>query len=179
MLVWAGLSATLATKIRSVFCYSLVPNIARWDDEFELGSPAIPEWFIPTLEQVAQTLPSISRRIDLGFGFDNYKLPAEDVKRLYEAARKHGAEVITSHWRRNNIAADENFSIPQILQDHQLLGPDVLLSHATGSTDTEFNILREAGAYLSCTPATESQMAHGSLVGFRGDVLASLGADCR
>ena len=70
------------------------------------------------------------------------------------------------------------FSVPQTLKDYKLLGPDILLSHATGSTDEEFELLKEAGVHISCTPSTESQMAHGDLVGFRDDTLGSLGADC-
>ena len=88
-----------------MFCYSLVPNIQRWDNEFELGSPPIPDWFFPTLEMVVQVLESTHGRIRLGLGLDNYHLPKEQVTKLYSAARENGASVITSHWRRNNIAA--------------------------------------------------------------------------
>lgn len=38
--------------------------------------------------------------------------------------------------------------------------------------------MRKSGVAISCTPATESQMAHGDIVGFRSDVIGSLGADC-
>ena len=54
----------------------------------------------------------------------------------------------------------------------------VLLSHATGSTEDEFKILRDAGMYVSYTPATESQMGHGDVVDFKYGVLAWLGTDC-
>jgi cytosine/adenosine deaminase-related metal-dependent hydrolase len=70
------------------------------------------------------------------------------------------------------------FSIPNLLRDYGLLKSDILLSHGTGSTDEEFKLLKDAGVYVSCTPGTESQMAHGDLVGFRPDVLGSLGSDC-
>jgi cytosine/adenosine deaminase-related metal-dependent hydrolase len=70
------------------------------------------------------------------------------------------------------------FSVPNMLQEYGLLKPDILLSHATGSNDDEFKLLKDAGIYISCTPGTESQMAHGDIVGFRPDVLGSLGSDC-
>ena len=70
------------------------------------------------------------------------------------------------------------FSVPNVLKDYGLLKPDILLSHATGSNDEEFKLLKDTGVYISCTPGTESQMAHGDLVGFRSDVLGSLGSDC-
>jgi cytosine/adenosine deaminase-related metal-dependent hydrolase len=71
-----------------------------------------------------------------------------------------------------------NFSVPKLLQDYGLLNQHILLSHATGSTDSEIALLKQHNVHISCTPATESQMAHGDLVGFRSDVLGSLGSDC-
>jgi hypothetical protein len=70
------------------------------------------------------------------------------------------------------------FSVPDVLKGCNLLRPDILISHATGSTIEELKLLKDNGVYISCTPGTESQMAHGDLVGFRPDVLGSLGADC-
>ena len=70
------------------------------------------------------------------------------------------------------------FSVPNLLNEYGLLTSHILLSHGTGSTDEEFKVLKDAGVYISCTPGTESQMAHGDIVGFRSDVLGSLGSDC-
>jgi cytosine/adenosine deaminase-related metal-dependent hydrolase len=70
-------------------------------------------------------------------------------------------------------------AIPTILKSYNLLGPDIILSHGTGSTDDEFKLMKDEGVKISCTPSTESQMAHGDLVGFRSDVLGSLGSDCK
>ena len=69
-------------------------------------------------------------------------------------------------------------SVPETLEEYGLLKPDIILSHATGSTKKELELLREAGAFVSTTPATESQMAHGEMIAFRKDVAASIGADC-
>lgn len=69
-------------------------------------------------------------------------------------------------------------SVPEALEQYGLLKSDIILSHATGSTEKELDILRRAGAFISTTPATESQMAHGEVIGFRKDVAASIGADC-
>ena len=191
--VFAGVSATLVSGIRSVFCYSHVPQIKVWHHQYELESQQIPPWFLDTLEQVDQRLKASGGKVTLGFGFDGYHLPKDDVIRVFEAARKVGVRRITSHWRRNSVAGKSlleintlnvdlrmagSFSVPQILKDLDLLGPDILLSHATGSTDEELNMLTDAGAYISSTPATESQMAHGDVIGFRPNVLSSLGADC-
>ena len=64
------------------------------------------------------------------------------------------------------------------MHQYSLLGPDILLSHATGSSETDFALLNSSGVGISCTPATESQMAHGEIVGFQSNLNASLGADC-
>lgn len=69
-------------------------------------------------------------------------------------------------------------SVPELLEEYGLLQSDIILSHACGSTAEELQTLREAGTYISSTPATESQMAHGQIVGFREHVLGSIGADC-
>jgi cytosine/adenosine deaminase-related metal-dependent hydrolase len=68
--------------------------------------------------------------------------------------------------------------VPRALKEYGLLKPDIILSHATGSTEEELQILQESGAFISTTPATESQMAHGEIIGFRKDVRGSIGADC-
>ena len=75
--------------------------------------------------------------------------------------------------------AGSGFSVPKVLDDLNLLGPDMILSHSIGSTDDELKLLRDAGVYTSATPATESQMAHGDIVGFRDEILAAMGADCK
>ena len=137
----------------------------------------------------------------IGLGFDMLDLPKDQVVNLYQTARTLGVQTITSHWRKNNIAGTSlptqlsslsqshqylaypphpgsGDSIPRTLHNYSLLGPDILLSHATGTSDADFALLHSAGAHISNTPATESQMAHGELVCFPPDVHASLGADC-
>jgi cytosine/adenosine deaminase-related metal-dependent hydrolase len=61
-----------------------------------------------------------------------------------------------------------------------LLGPDILLSHATGATAEEAKELVKAGVHISATPGTELQMSHGDPTCFRPDLfeISSLGVDC-
>jgi cytosine/adenosine deaminase-related metal-dependent hydrolase len=104
--IGAGLSATLLSGIRSVFCYSLVMNIENWDEnEMKTSKTAVPEWWFPLLDEVAKH-PDVARsdRVDVGLGFDSYHLPEQQVKEAFERARGAGVKLITSHWRRNNIA---------------------------------------------------------------------------
>ncbi|KAL2419258.1 hypothetical protein ABEF95_001783 [Exophiala dermatitidis] len=176
----AGFSATVTTGIRSVFCLGLTPRIDKWDKSKVVpNTELIPGWFLPTLRDLSVRAGRLSNdRIFIGLGFDSYTLPREDIVRFFTGAREAGAKVITSHWRRNNIAGT-GLSVPKALEQYGLLRSDIILSHATGSTEDELQLLNNAGAYISATPATESQMAHGEIVGFRKDVLGSIGADCQ
>ena len=81
-------------------------NIARWDSEaLENATQAVPNWFLPQLEEVCK-LPAVvnSDRVSVGLGFDSYHLPQDQVAGILGAARDMGVKLITSHWRRNNIA---------------------------------------------------------------------------
>ncbi|KAJ9616824.1 hypothetical protein H2200_000543 [Cladophialophora chaetospira] len=173
----AGFAATLTAGLRSVYCLSLTPRLDRWDTEIVANTELEPDWFFPLLRDLNNQCQSTSGRVSIGLGFDSYTLPREEVIRIFETARGVGAKVITSHWRRNNIAG-MGLSVPKALQQYELLKSDIILSHATGSTEEELQIFQDSGAFVSSTPATESQMAHGEIVGFRKDVRASIGADC-
>lgn len=179
-----------------MFCYSIIPRLKRWDSEVEPDPNRIPDWSIDQLEALTRRQPFANGRVTIGLGFDMLDLSRDQVVDLYQKARNLGVKSITSHWRKNTIAGTSSptemssvpirlitnvgsgDSVPSILHNYSLLGPDVLLSHATGSSETDFALLRSSGAFISGTPATESQMAHGEVVCFRDDVNASLGADC-
>ena len=66
------------------------------------------------------------------------------------------------------------------LEDYGLLGPDVLLSHATNLSAADIERLNKARASISSTPDTELQMGHGDIVCFREGCfgISSLGIDC-
>jgi cytosine/adenosine deaminase-related metal-dependent hydrolase len=61
-----------------------------------------------------------------------------------------------------------------------LLGPDILISHATNATSEEASQLVKAGAHISTTPSTELQMSLGDPICFHPDFhsISSLGIDC-
>ena len=67
-----------------------------------------------------------------------------------------------------------------MLESYDLLGPDILLSHATEAPDSDGLKLEKAGAHVSATPGTELQMAHGQHVAFRPafSEVSSWGIDC-
>lgn len=66
------------------------------------------------------------------------------------------------------------------MDSYGLLGPDILLSHATNLTDSDVEKLTKSKAWISSTPDTELQMGHGNPVCFRPGCsdISSLGIDC-
>lgn len=101
----AGLAATITTKIRSVYCVSITPRINRWDQHDVIPNKQIvPDWFFPALQDLQERVKHSDGKVAIGLGFDSYTLPRDEVIRIFETARKIGARIITSHWRRNHIA---------------------------------------------------------------------------
>ena len=60
------------------------------------------------------------------------------------------------------------------------MGPDILISHSSDTSEEEAQRLVIGGAHVSSTPSTELQMALGDPVCFRSDLyeISSLGIDC-
>lgn len=66
------------------------------------------------------------------------------------------------------------------LTDYGLLGSNVIISHATGMTDSDAARISAAGTFISSTPSTELQMGLGGPVCLRDEFsdISSLGVDC-
>lgn len=71
-------------------------------------------------------------------------------------------------------------SLVDTLESYNLLGPDIVFSHASNLTETDIPKLAQAKAWISTTPDTELQMGHGNIVCFREGCtnMCSLGIDC-
>lgn len=87
--------------IRSIFCYSIIPRLTRWDTEVQPDPNSIPDWAITQLGELAEQQPFGSGRVTIGLGFDTLNLPRSQVQDLYQNARKHGVKLITSHCNSN------------------------------------------------------------------------------
>lgn len=68
----------------------------------------------------------------------------------------------------------------ETLDKYDLLGSDILISHATCMTDADAERIIRGGVSLSSTPETELQMGLGYPVCFQEDIaeICSLGVDC-
>jgi cytosine/adenosine deaminase-related metal-dependent hydrolase len=71
-------------------------------------------------------------------------------------------------------------SLVDTLDSYDLLGPDILFSHATNLTESDISKMTQAKAWISTTPDTELQMGHGNIVCFRKGCtdMSALGIDC-
>lgn len=212
----AAISATIASGIRSFFCYGPIPRLSKWDSSnIEPDMDYMPPWLMSQIEDLSKKAPFNDGLVNLGFSFDGFFLPKDMVVGVYETIRALGVKLITTHFTRLTLAegmffqilsyffcwkrpptssallsssghAHQDFTslgnneIPEQLQSYSLLGPDILLSHASNLTASQVEILTKGGAHMSCTPDTESHMSLGPPLGLRPDVfpIASLGIDC-
>lgn len=100
------------------------------------------------------------------------------MKKLYSELRAAKAQVITSH-AAAGLAFGNGPSVAQLLNNHGLLGPDVLLSHANFPKDGDAELITKNNVWISATPNTELQMGWPPLA-LRPEFEAnsSLGVDC-
>ncbi|QKD52149.2 uncharacterized protein FOBCDRAFT_238465 [Fusarium oxysporum Fo47] len=121
-------------------------------------------------------------RVQLGFGWDFYFLPKEDIETVFRKVRSLGSKVITSHFIRHLLDGDGN-SLVAKFEDYGLLLDDMVFSHAGGATAEDIKLIQEASCLISATPNTEEAMQVGPTVPFRKELpginqICSLGVDC-
>ncbi|KAJ3490895.1 hypothetical protein NLG97_g5692 [Lecanicillium saksenae] len=180
----AAIAGTISSGIRSIFAYTPVSRVLATRPEVQFASEALPEWVMETFEDLAasKALTDSQARVQLGFGWDFYFLPADVTKNVFAKARAAGAKLITSHFIRHVLDLDGE-SLVSKLHSADLLGSDMLLSHAGGATPEDVELLRKANCFISATPNTEEAMQVGPTVPFRQNLpgvnaLCSLGVDC-
>ncbi|PWY91812.1 Metallo-dependent hydrolase [Aspergillus sclerotioniger CBS 115572] len=172
-----GIEATVSSGIRSVFCYTPTPTVKSWKPEIERGGYLLDDWVLNQLSDLATAAPFGDGRVQIGLAFDGLMLPKDTIVSLYDRARKAGVKVITTHYVRGHFSDN---SLVDLLDSYGLLGPDILLSHATHLTATDAEKLSKAKSWISSTPGTELQMGHGFPVCFQEGCsdISSLGIDC-
>ncbi|KAH8816440.1 putative metal-dependent hydrolase [Xylogone sp. PMI_703] len=169
-----ALSASISSGLRCFFCYTPITRLQKWDP-FTPGE-FLPPWLYAQIEKLAKAQPFGNGRIQLGFGFDLWRLPREKVVELWEKVRSLGVKLLSTHYCKNHIFGLH--SIPQLIQDYGLLKSDVLIAHATQASVEDRKLMKDAGVYVAVTPESEGQMALGLPLTFQGDVEISLGVDC-
>ncbi|KAJ5601485.1 hypothetical protein N7510_011019 [Penicillium lagena] len=171
------IEATVASGIRSIFCYSPTLRVKSWKPEITYAGGILDDWVVETFKKIGSAAPFGDGRVQLGLAFDGFMLPKEQVISLYDHARKMGVKVITMHYVRCYFSDN---SLVDKLEEYNLLKSDILLSHASNLTTSDIEKLNQAKAWISTTPNTELQMGHGDVVCFKGGCfdISSLGIDC-
>ncbi|KAK5047656.1 hypothetical protein LTR84_006321 [Exophiala bonariae] len=175
---WAdeAIKATIASGIRSIFAYTPTTRVATWKPEFQLDHNSLAPWVMETWDRLAASNPfGPNGRVQLGFAFDGMYLPDKLLQDLFGKVRAQGSHLITTH--AVNCSMFNTHTIAK-LSSCDLLGPDILLSHANNMSSEELNLLRKVGAHISATPSTELQMGHGDPVCMDALDCSSLGVDC-
>ncbi|KAJ5804845.1 hypothetical protein N7474_010732 [Penicillium riverlandense] len=172
-----AIEATASSGIRSVFCYTPTMRVKAFKPDLTVDGGLLDDWVIDHLKHLGATAPFGDERIQLGLAFDGFMLPKDLVVSLYTEARKLGVKVITTHYVKGYFSDN---SLVDTLESYNLLGPDILFSHATNLTETDISKLTQAKAWISTTPGTELQMGHGNIVCFREGCtdMCALGIDC-
>ncbi|KAG8672982.1 hypothetical protein FPOAC2_06404 [Fusarium poae] len=178
----AALSATIASGIRSIFCYGVMPlRATAWTEtSFELDRSPQPGWLLPQIDALAAQAPfADDQRVQLGFFFDSYFLPENVISKTLNHVKQAGVKLIASHYRHWPISKGQS-KVPEQLSACGLLGPDILLTHGNGTTPEQASLLTSSGTYIVSTPDAEIFMSSGAdPVAFREDLpLTCLGADC-
>lgn len=99
----SALSATVASGIRSYFCYSPVPQAPVASlAPYSFGTNTA-DWAAEQLADLAANQPFGNGRVRLGVAFDAYYLPKDVVVSLFEKARGLGVKLFTSHYVRGPL----------------------------------------------------------------------------
>ncbi|THC93798.1 hypothetical protein EYZ11_006716 [Aspergillus tanneri] len=170
-----AIRASVSSGIRTVFCYSAIPRIKNWSSKIEFEEELVPSWWLPTLERLAKAEPFGNGRVNLGAAID-FLFPQAVTVNLWKKSQALNLRFFTCHYVPNVMP----INVVEILSDNNLLGPNVVLSHANGVCDTNAQKIVENNVFVSATPDTELQMGLGDVVAFQPNLKnnTSLGVDC-
>ncbi|KAL0565835.1 hypothetical protein V5O48_016183 [Marasmius crinis-equi] len=174
-----AISATVSSGIRSLFCYTPTLIVKSWSP-IELHPNILEPWVTADLASLIKKAPfNSSGRVRLGLGFDGWDLPAELTQPFLDTAQNGGIDFLTAH-----VVESAIFPFRNVIEKIQASGVNfqkVLLSHATGISPEQTDLLVKNDFYVVSTPSTEFQMGHGRPVCFDDTVRSRscLGGDCQ
>ncbi|KAJ5611970.1 hypothetical protein N7528_009075 [Penicillium herquei] len=171
------------SNIRAVFCYGLYEN-PWWEGssiDREL-SDRNPNWRLEDAKRIKETYFSSNKPTDLvRFGFAPAEIERGTIQQAVdevEFGRSLDAAIITGHVAMGKY--DRGFHLVRHFQERNMLGPDLLLSHAASLQDDELQAVSSNRVSLSSTPDTELQMGMGHPIAFKArkyGCCASIGID--
>ncbi|KAF3927847.1 hypothetical protein ABW20_dc0103208 [Dactylellina cionopaga] len=138
----------------------------------------LPDWFLSHFKTLASQTHA-DGRVEIGFGYDLFFIGEDANKMVFKTVRDAGVKLITTHWA-NKSPVFGGWSNITTMDQQQLAGPDILVSHGNQMTDDDAAVFDKYGMWVSSTPMTELQMGLGVPVCFdpRFEKRASLGIDC-
>ena len=176
----AAIQALLTSGLRTVYCYTPAREFLSWNP-LKCETDYFSDHTKATFQNLALAAPFGNGRVHMGYAIDNLYMPAEVIKPYYADLRdpaKGKAKLITSHGVGGPLMGNGPSAV-QILSKHDLLGPDILISHATFPHGGDGELYAKSGAHFSSTASTELQFGFPP-VALREDHYehASLGIDC-
>lgn len=88
------------------------PPVRSWRLKSQLGPDGslLDDWVVEHLQDLGAAAPFGDGRVQLGLAFDAFTIPHQKVVSFYERARKLGAKVITSHYKRSRSS---EYTLPE------------------------------------------------------------------
>lgn len=93
----AALEGLTASGIRVIFCPTPTRRVKQWQPDFLMEEEQVPAWFLDTLQDINKRQKLDDGRISLGFGFDSFELPQEEIEKIFLQVRQDNLHLITSH----------------------------------------------------------------------------------
>ncbi|KAK4503600.1 hypothetical protein PRZ48_004515 [Zasmidium cellare] len=178
-----AISATVASGIRSVFCYAAMAKVTSWKP-VTIDLNGLAGNVMADFEDVAKEGPyGDDGRVTVGFAFDGFPyLPKEYAGQLMSKLDDLQIEVITIHHTWWDLAGTSPTGLEKVDQTG-VLDNRFLLAHSGNSTQADAAIMKKHGLHVSATPSTEMQMSMGlPVMAYRTDLgiqhLCSFGVDC-
>ncbi|KAI1487666.1 amidohydrolase [Biscogniauxia mediterranea] len=176
----AAIQAVLSAGVREIYCYCAARKLVS-TNPWKVEDDYFSEEHLTAYRELAKAGPYGNGLVHIGYAMDNIYVPGEVLKPYYADLRdptKGKAKLITTHAVGGKMLGSGPSGV-QILDGHGLLGPDILISHATWPHEHDGALFKKTGACISSTANTELQM--GSMpVALRDDHYdnASIGVDC-
>ncbi|KLP06377.1 cytosine deaminase and related metal-dependent hydrolase [Fusarium fujikuroi] len=178
----AAIKGLRDAKIRGTFCYGFYPNPAWAGSNVDAEREKDVEWRLKDAARVRQEHFPVNGPDELlRFGVapsEAEAIPFQQLLHEFEAARSIGAAIITAHIALGKF--DSGHMTTKRFGELDLLGSDILWSHANSLTDEELQLVKKYDLGLSATPEIEMQMGVGYPIAYKAKqrgVRVGLGVD--
>jgi hypothetical protein len=175
----AAIQALLTSGLRTIYSYTPPRKVLSWDPW-----KSEDDYFSDQTRTIFRTSLLRSLLVTAGYIWAMHSTTStyQEVIRPYYAdlrdPAKGKAKLITTHGTGGPVIGNGPSAV-HILSKHNLLGPDILISHAIYPHEGDGELFAKSGGHFSSTPSTELQMGMPPIA-LQEDHYehASLGIDC-